>query len=825
MRIAYEHDLNPEQLDVVQNGDGPCLVLAGAGSGKTRTIVYRVAHLLDAGVLPQQILLLTFTNKAANAMLGRVEMLLAKSGPSLHSLDTTRDLRSGQIPFHGIWGGTFHHIANRILRRYAPLLGYQSNFTILDEEDSEDLLKLSVKDAGVDTTAKRFPAPRVLKAVISMSRNAQRPIAEVLEERHPKFASLAPTIEDVARRYDERKRAANSMDFDDLLVNLLRLLAAATPSAAFANSRELANGVDAPFLDATVGTGHGDGEKKYISPPPTGRGSERGWGGLSHAGHQLSSQFRYILVDEYQDTNRIQAAIVGRLASIHKNLLVVGDDAQSIYSFRAADVDNILKFPDAFSGARTFRIETNYRSAPPILHVANAVIANNEQQFNKTLRPMRHHGERPKLVQANTVEDEARYVAKRILELRDGGVPLTDIAVLFRATHLTEFLEMELVKRDIPYDYRGGIRFFERAHIKDVLAFLKVLTNPQDEAAWLRVLRMQRGIGDVGALEIIQRIIAKHQASSTKHQTIFNTQASSINTESLQGDGGHSTLETGPATPHVPWMQDDSSFAPRLQGGWNDFLAMLKPILTPHGSPSKIQRSGASILTPDPASLLTTPDVLIRAIASGPYHDYLESEYPNWEERLEDIEQLAVFASKYEESSAFLADTSLQELFGAERVGSNASERERIVLSTIHQAKGLEWRAVFVIGLTESALPNRRALLEDGGVEEERRLLYVAITRAKDALTLSYALSGGIGSSYLHAPSPFISEIPPELLEPIGFSRTPQRAWHDNDRDEVIRVDRMGERIAHNPIVVWKSDTPVKPVTPRKGILRDVGEL
>lgn len=712
MATAYDRELNLEQLDVVLHGDGPCLVLAGAGSGKTRTIVYRVAYLLEQGVLPQQILLLTFTNKAANEMLSRVEQLLRRTP-------------------RGLWGGTFHHVANRILRRYASAIGYQSNFTILDEEDSLDLLKLCVKDVGVATSERRFPVPAVLKSVISLSRNSQRDLEEVVADRHPKFMRIASEISAVAQRYDERKRRANSMDFDDLLLNLLRVLEQPDPHRA------------------------------------------------------LSSQFRYVLVDEYQDTNRIQAAIVSRLASVHGNVLVVGDDAQSIYSFRAADVGNILRFPEAFPGTKTFRIETNYRSTPQILKVANAAIAENEQQFEKTLRPIAGNGGRPQLVQSHTLEDEARWVAKRILELRDDGVPLSEIAVLFRATHLSEFLEMELVKRDIPYDYRGGIRFFERAHIKDVLAFLKVLTNPHDEAAWLRVLRMQHGIGDVGAMEAIQRIqelLVSLRGGAADEAIPRNTEVE-IATFAF-GSLAMTTFRD---------RENALDLSPRLQAGWRSFLKMAKPL-----------------------TASAEPAALIRALAKGSYHDYLESEYPNWEERLDDLEQLALFAEKYTEVAAFLADTSLQELFGAERVGTNASEQERIVLSTIHQAKGLEWRAVFVIGLTAAAFPNRRALLEEGGVEEERRLFYVAITRAKERLALSYALSGGVESSYLHAPSPFLSEIPPHLLEPIGVARVPHRPWRDRDDDgePIVVLDAMGER---NPMG--------QAAHPRKGFLRDVEEL
>ncbi|MBI4449802.1 UvrD-helicase domain-containing protein, partial [Candidatus Uhrbacteria bacterium] len=490
--------------------------------------------------------------------------------------------------------------------------------------------------------------------------------------------------------------------------------------------------------------------------------------------HTLSHQFQYVLVDEYQDTNRIQAAIVARLASVHGNVFVVGDDAQSIYSFRAADVGNILQFSEAFPGAKVFRIETNYRSTPQILKVANAAIAENEAQYKKTLRPVRVRGVRPQLIQSRSMEEEAQWVAQQILKLRDDGEPLQEIAVLFRATHLSQFLEMELVKRDIPYDYRGGIRFFERAHVKDVLAFLKVLTNPKDEAAWLRVLRMQEGIGDVGAIEIIERI--RNQESGIKG------------------------ADEGPS-----WSSVALSMAPRLAHGWSDFLSMITPII--HNS---------KFIIP-----IAEPAAMIRAIAKGSYRDHLEAEYPNWEERLDDLEQLALFAEKYTDTAAFLADTSLTELFGVERVGVNASEQERIVLSTIHQAKGLEWRAVFIIGLTSAALPNRRALLEEGGVEEERRLFYVAITRAKEQLALSYALSGGVESSYLHAPSPFLSEIPSELLEPIGVSRPPASSrWRerDDDGEPMIVLDAIGERKKSRGT---SEEVRVK----RSGFLRDVSEL
>ncbi|MBI4433629.1 ATP-dependent helicase, partial [Candidatus Uhrbacteria bacterium] len=380
MAINYANDLNAEQWEVIRTGDGPCLVLAGAGSGKTRTIVYRVAHLLEQGVLPQEILLLTFTNKAAREMLARVELLL------------------GRHP-DGLWGGTFHHIASRILRRFASQVGYASNFTILDEEDTHDLLRASVKAVGVDTTARRFPAPAVLRAAISFGRNAQRPLAEVVEQRYAKFSPLVPAIEEVARHYDARKRASNAMDFDDLLLNLLQLL-----------------------------------------------------GGSGGATHPLTQQFRYVLVDEYQDTNRIQAAIVSCFAAAHRNLLVVGDDAQSIYSFRSARVKNILEVPRRFDpAAEVITLEQNYRATQPILDACNRVIGHAPERYLKNLYSLRPGGERPAIAMVDDEAAQVEFVIERVLANREAGMELREQAVLFRASHHSGQLEVELTRRGIPY--------------------------------------------------------------------------------------------------------------------------------------------------------------------------------------------------------------------------------------------------------------------------------------------------------------------------------------------------------------------------------------
>ncbi|MBI5023138.1 MAG: UvrD-helicase domain-containing protein, partial [Candidatus Magasanikbacteria bacterium] len=391
--IDFIKELNSEQLEVVAHGDGYCLVLAGAGSGKTRTITYRVAHLLEKCVKPENILLLTFTNKAAKEMLGRVEKIIGKKPD-------------------GLWGGTFHAIANRILRATAPLLGYQPNFSVLDQDDAETLLKSCVKELHF-SDSKRFPSAGLIHALYSFSRNAQITLTEAIDWKNSSFSKVAGDIEEATNLYQKKKKSSNVMDFDDLLINWYEVL-----------------------------------QKSAVLK-------------------KLAEQFQYILIDEYQDTNRLQATIVKLLASVHKNLLVVGDDAQSIYSFRAADINNILEFPKEFPKAKIFRLETNYRSTPNILNLAND--------------------------------------RQRVRKLQEAGNPLKDLAVLFRAAFHAQILEIELAKAGIPYEMRGGMRFFERAHIKDTISILRVVNNLKDEIAWFRVLEIFQGIGH----ETARMIIAK----------------------------------------------------------------------------------------------------------------------------------------------------------------------------------------------------------------------------------------------------------------------------------------------------------------------------
>jgi DNA helicase II / ATP-dependent DNA helicase PcrA len=680
-RIDYAKELNQEQLDVVLHGDGPCLVLAGAGSGKTRTVTYRVAYLLEQGADPASLLLLTFTNKAAREMLERVERLLGADA-------------------HGMWGGTFHSIANRLLRAYAAQLGYTSSFTILDSDDSRDLIKAVLKDMHIDPTERRFPSTAVCQNIISYTRNVRGNLHDTLDLKHPNFLSLEPELTSIAKRYEERKRLSNAMDFDDLLWNLLQLL-----------------------------------EHPDIGP-------------------SIAARFRHVLVDEFQDINAIQARIVACLARAHGNVLVVGDDAQSIYAFRGADVRNILSFPKAFQGAQVFKLVTNYRSTPEILAIANQSLLQNASAFEKELVGLRPSGDKPAFVPCASAREEAQYVAEQILKLREQGTALANIAVLFRASSQSQQLELELLKRDVPYDYRGGQKFFERAHVKNVLAFLRIHQNPTDETAWLRVLGLHTGIGATTAANV-----AKGVQRMGSLPAIVDTDVSHL----LPG---------------------------KARQGWKEFTDIAR---------------GMNDEAPSPSAM-------IRAIAESSYQDMLEREYPNWRERLEDLEQFALFAEGYDDLASFLADVSLYDDVLAKREDAGHADQERMVLSTIHQAKGLEWDTVILIHLADGAFPNKRALGEEGGLEEERRLFYVAVTRARRRLFLTYPLTMGFDAPVLNRPSQFLDELPSRLMERIevipkraygyGAASSREHSWqwdsmgdtpHADDH-AVIELDRYGER-------------------------------
>ena len=639
--IEYEKELNPEQYRVVTEEGGPLLVLAGAGSGKTRTLTYRVARLLETGVPPENILLMTFTNKAARSMLGRVESLLG--------------CYTGKIT-----GGTFHSIAHRFLRSYAFRLGYSNSFSIVDSEDARQIIATAISDLKIDAKLTKFPKKNIISEMISLAVNTQNTLEEVLFNRYPFFSHLSPEIHQIACLYEQKKKDLSVMDFDDLLANCRRLL------------RE-----------------HPD------------------------VGQMLAQKFHHILVDEYQDTNIIQADIVDLLAAGHRNLMVVGDDSQSIYSFRGANFSNIIDFPDRYPDCKIFKLEINYRSTPEILHMANLSINNNENQFPKALRAVRSKGMRPVIVSAENVLKQADFVSQRIAELGRAGVPYSEIAVLYRAHYHSMEVQMEFVRRDIPFEIRSGIRFFEQAHIKDVTSYMRVLVNEHDELAWRRILMMYPKVGKVTFEKIWSRL-------------------------------------AGQTHPLEVLLSDD--------------FMKLVPKSAQTGI-SQCKRTWLSLLRLDVPDRI--PEKIIEVLLTqADYRVYLQDNYSDATAREEDLIQLGNFAARFERMDDFLSELALLTNMSKEEE-IEERQADKVILSTIHQAKGLEWSYVFLIWCADGMIPLARSLAEPGGEEEERRLFYVALTRARDQLylcspVLDYTRSSG---TMTLNPSRFIREIAPRSSE------------------------------------------------------------
>jgi len=646
-RIDYTAELNEQQLAAVTSPGGGALVIAGAGSGKTRTLIYRVAWLLENGIKPWEILLLTFTNKAAREMTGRVSELL---GPDAD----------------GIWGGTFHSIGNRILRRHAETIGFRPGFSILDREDQSDLLKSVANDAGLPRD-KRFPKSDVLAELFSLSSNTGQPLEQIVHDRFGYFDGMADTIASVRAAYERRKVSANAMDFDDLLIRTNHLLR------------------DHPEV-----------------------------------GEHYRHQFRHVLVDEYQDTNLVQADLVDLLGSKHGNVMVVGDDAQSIYSWRGANFENILNFPKRYTGAQTYRIETNYRSVPGILEVANAAIRGNLRQFEKNLVAWRKAGGRPVLAELPTNNDQAAYIAQQILEFNRQGLEFREMAVLYRAHFHSMEIQLELTRRGIPFEVTSGLRFFEQAHVKDVAAFLKFAVNPSDETAFRRMVRLLPGVGEKTA------------------DTLWSVVRAGV--ESPAPFGEILRRAKPPARAAKIWEQ--------LAATLDEIAPERKPV---------------------------APDRAIDSIMEAFYEDYMKAEFANFENRREDLRTLAGYSRQFTSTDEFLAQLAL--LTNVDGAGSRRdTETDRVVLSSVHQAKGLEWRAVFVIWLSEGMFPGSRSLEKPDALEEERRLFYVAITRGRDHLHLCYPqirLGGGYGEPFQRR-SRFIAEIPAHLLEKPGADEAPR---------------------------------------------------
>jgi DNA helicase II / ATP-dependent DNA helicase PcrA len=671
LHIDYTQELNEQQHAAVTAPPGPSLVIAGAGSGKTRTLTYRVGFLLEQGIPADRILLLTFTNKAAREMMRRVSDLLGQELPSL-------------------WGGTFHSIGNRILRQHAPLVGYQRDFTIMDREDAKDLIGACIAEAEIDVKATRFPKAEVLADIFSMASNTRRTVPEILEQEYDYFESLASQIADIQQRYAARKRATNAMDFDDLLELWLKLLR----------------------------------ENPEIC-------------------EHYQRRFQFILVDEYQDTNHLQSELIDLLAARHHNLMVVGDDAQSIYAWRGANFLNILKFPERYPEAKVYKIETNYRSTPEILDVANAAISANIRQFAKQLTPARKSGAKPVLVTCMSASEQAAFVAQRILELREEGVNMNEMAVLYRSHFHALELQLELTRRNIPFSITSGIRFFEQAHIKDVTAYLKLVMNPRDELAFKRIVQLLPGVGGKGA----EKLWAKFSSE-------FKVQSSMPGTG--DADASIRSPQSAMVHPIATALQACAAGVPKKTAlAWAQLVATVS------------QLEGKSVRG--------KTDKMIRLVIEAGYDEHLQENYANYRNRLDDLEQLAVFAQQFPATEDFLSQLALLTNLEAEADQTPSNDNEQIRLSSIHQAKGLEFDVVFLIMLCDGLFPAARSLDSADGEEEERRLLYVAITRARNELYLSYPLirmMPGSSGDAMQQPSRFLSEIPRELLEEWNLKPT-----------------------------------------------------
>ena len=647
--IDYLAELNEQQYAAVSSSPGPALVIAGAGSGKTRTLTYRVAYLLDQGVDPKSLLLLTFTNKAAREMMERVRELI--------SLDLSE-----------LWSGTFHAIGNRILRRHADEVGLTRSFSIMDRDDQKSLMNTVVAECNIDTKSRRFPKADVLISIFSLVENTGVELLDLLEARYPYFEDLGDEIANVGKAFTAKKLETNSVDFDDLLILPLKLLK---------ENEELCS--------------------------------------------LYQKRFQYLLVDEYQDTNAVQSELIHLLARPQNSVMVVGDDAQSIYSWRGADMDNILSFPENYPNATVYKIETNYRSVPEVIDLSNAAIAANKKQFKKALRAARVGGSMtPALVPVEDPRAQADFVAQRVLELRDEGIELDEMAILYRAHHQSLEIQMELTSRGIPFEITSGLRFFEQAHIKDVAAFLRFATNRRDEVSFKRFCLLLPGIGGATATKLWRAWLKVGISKKEEPPKRFSD-----------------CMLKFP----VP---------AKAKKDWEQLCYTLDELVVGDG--------------------YARPSEMLTSVLEGVYDDYMKASFENYDNRRQDIEQLILYSETFDDVLELLGQLSLMSSVDGEPTGSRAEpDDEKVVLSSIHQAKGLEWKVVFLIWLADGMFPNGRILEADDQdmFEEERRLFYVALTRSKDELYLTYpqinpkSYSGDI----ITRPSRFLEDCPEEMLE------------------------------------------------------------
>jgi DNA helicase-2/ATP-dependent DNA helicase PcrA len=638
--IDYEKELNEAQFKAVTTTEGPLLIVAGAGTGKTRTLVYRVARLVEVGAKPESILLLTFTRRAAASMLTRAAALA--------------DARCQRVS-----GGTFHSLGHASLRKFADEAGVAKNFTVLDQSDTEDLIDLLRRQIRL-TKAQHFPRKRTIAAIFSMMVNKVLSLKQVLNQHYPQFVDERRNLETLLQTFEDFKRSRHMLTYDDLLVRFRE---------ALENSAKMRE--------------------------------------------QISDQYRYIMVDEYQDTNKLQAQIVKLMTARHDNVAVVGDEFQSIYSFRGASHRNMLEFPKLFPSTKIIKLEENFRSTQPILDVANEIIADVKESFKKRLYSRIEGGQPPVVVSANDENEQSRFVAQRIADLREEGVPLSEIAVLFRSSSHSFDLEIELGRHGIPFRKFGGIRFAESAHIKDALSFLRVVVKPSDTLSWFRALKLIDHIGDATVYQILE------------HLGVEQREFRSLKTRA----GVFKKLLRFPA-----------------RAAYQAQLTRLARVL-------------CTIVE------AKSPGEQLSAVLRF-YKPLLKNKYDDVQRRGRDLEHLQSIAKRYKTAAKLLDDIALDP---TEAVQENMPRRSSgfVTLSTVHSAKGLEWDNVFLIWMTDGWFPSSRFQDEFDDFDEERRLLYVATTRAKKDLHFVYpAVDVYRGPETDGTPtlSRFLEPIPPSIL-------------------------------------------------------------
>lgn len=629
-KIDYEKELNPAQLEAVKSKDGSILVIAGAGSGKTKTLTYRVARLIESGIKPDNILLLTFTKKAADEMLSRAVMIL--------------DSRCEKVA-----GGTFHSFANYILRKYSNCLELQNNFTIIDRADAEDVVN-HIRSKVVDKHEKRFPRKNTILDIYSKAINKNMSAQSVIQTEYNQFEHCLEKINEISKQYIAYKRQNSLLDYDDLLLYLKTLL-----------------------------TSNDEIRKK------------------------LSNQYKYIMIDEYQDTNALQAEIIKLLASEHNNVMAVGDDSQSIYSFRGANFRNILDFPQIFPGTKIIKLEQNYRSSQNILALTNEIIKKAKEKYTKNLFSEIVFNEKPAIIATNDMQTEAEFIAQRVIELQEEDISLNDMAVLCRSARMTYNLEIELAKRAIPYKKFGGLKFIETAHIKDVIAHLRFILNPNDIISLNRILLLLDGVGNQTAVRLLPML-----------------SKADVQTDELM----------------LPAKSSDS-----IKKLFNTIENQRKLLLNP-----------ASIVE----NVITY------------YEPILTDKYDDYKKRLKDLEHFVYLSQQYKSLENFLSDLALEPPDSSvSEVEDGAVKDEYLTLSTIHSAKGLEWKAVFIIGAVDGRFPSVYSFNSEEELDEELRLMYVAATRAKNWLYITYPIDMFDYSTgmVLSKPSRFLDGIRDDILE------------------------------------------------------------